>query len=570
MKRITSLVVGVIFFLQSSAQLLTWTPAFPKDNDNVVITMDATKGNQALLNYTPTSDVYVHIGLITSASTSPTDWRYSKFTWATTTAAAQATYIGNNKWQYTVTNVRQFFNQPAGVPAGETIYKIAILFRNGSGTIAQRNADGTDMYVPIYTNALAGRFTVPLMQPTYEPIPEPLNLSVGNSLPITAITNQNANISILLNWTTINTGTNVTTLSANPTITTPGTNTVVFQASNGTESTADTFTFFVSPAINIAPLPTGVRDGINYETDNTAATLVLYAPGKSRVSIIGEFPGLSWQEGTAGVMNKTPDGNYWWLRLTGLLPGTEYAFQYLVDGVIRTTDPYVEKILDPNFDSQIPAATYPNLRSYPVGATGIVGILQTNQPGYTWANNNFSKPDKRNLIVYELLLRDFLAAHDWNTLRDTLNYLKNLGVNAIEIMPFNEFEGNSSWGYNPDFHLAPDKYYGPKNSLKRFVDSCHSRGIAVIMDIVLNHATGLSPLAQLYWNGTQPAANSPYFNVTAKHPFNVFNDFNHESVATKYFSGRVMEHWLTEYKIDGYRFDLSKGFTQVNSCTTPS
>jgi hypothetical protein len=172
--------------------------------------------------------------------------------------------------------------------------------------------------------------------------------------------------------------------------------------------------------------------------------------------------------------------------------------------------------------------------------------------------------------VYELLLRDFLAAHDWKTLRDTLNYLKNMGVNAIEIMPFNEFEGNDSWGYNPDFYFAPDKYYGPKNTLKEFVDSCHSKGIAVVMDIALNHATGACPLAALYWNNTtgQPAANNPWFNVTARHPYNVFNDFNHESLATRYFTSRVVEFWLQEYKLDGFRFDLSKGFTQTNTCTT--
>jgi 1,4-alpha-glucan branching enzyme len=134
-------------------------------------------------------------------------------------------------------------------------------------------------------------------------------------------------------------------------------------------------------------------------------------------------------------------------------------------------------------------------------------------------------------------------------------------------MPVMEFGGNDSWGYDPAYFLAPDKYYGPKNGLKRFIDSCHNRGIAVIMDIALNHATGDCPLAALYWNASagQPAPNNPWFNVTAPHPFSVFNDFNHESPATKYFFKRVTEHWLTEYKIDGFRFDLSEGYTQTNS-----
>ena len=167
-----------------------------------------------------------------------------------------------------------------------------------------------------------------------------------------------------------------------------------------------------------------------------------------------------------------------------------------------------------------------------------------------------------------MLLRDFLAAHDWKTLNDTLNYLKKLGINTIQLMPINEFEGNLSWGYNPDYYFAPDKYYGPKNELKAFVDSCHKKGIAVVMDIALNHSFGLSPMVQLYWDAanSRPAADNPWYNTVAKHAYNVGFDMNHESLATRYFTSRVVEHWLTEYKMDGFRFDLSKGFTQTQTC----
>ena len=78
------------------------------------------------------------------------------------------------------------------------------------------------------------------------------------------------------------------------------------------------------------------------------------------------------------------------------------------------------------------------------------------------------KVAKEKLFIYELLLRDFVARHDFQTLKDTLNYLQNLGVNAIELMPVNEFEGNESWGYNPAFYFAVDKYYGSKNAFKSF------------------------------------------------------------------------------------------------------
>jgi 1,4-alpha-glucan branching enzyme len=562
---------GVSF---SWAQLLSWTPSFPVEDDattNVVITADATKGNQGLLNYSPTSDVYVHIGVITNKSTAPSDWQHVKFpNFNTVYAQAQCSYLGNNKCQYTITGgLRSFFGI---TDATEHIQKIAILFRNGNGSKKLANADASDMYIPVYDNSIvAVRFTDPLFQPLYVPQPEPLTKIVGDNISLTAIANKTSTMKLYLNGTVIQTATNATTISANPVLSTDGNTVIVAEANDGTTTKTDTLRFFVTGGATIAPLPAGVRDGINYEADNTAVTLVLYAPSKNRVTVIGEFSGSNWVEQTQFQMNKTPDGNYWWLRITGLTPGTEYAYQYLVDGSLKIADPYAEKILDPynNNDQSILPSTYPNLRAYPTGfTTGIVSVLQTAAPQYTWQVTNFPRPDKRKLVIYELLLRDFLLAHDWNTLKDTLNYLQALGVNAIEIMPFNEFEGNNSWGYNPDFYFAPDKYYGPKLTLQRFIDSCHKKGIAVVMDIALNHSFGLSPMVQLYWDAanSRPAADNPWFNPAAKHAFNVGYDMNHESLATRYFVSRVVEHWLSNYKIDGFRFDLSKGFTQTQTC----
>jgi 1,4-alpha-glucan branching enzyme len=572
MKRFLSLFSGLLLLVASGhSQLLTWTADFPKDNDNISITVDATKGNQGLNNYTPVTDVYVHTGVITNLSTSSSNWRYVKFNqdFNQPNAQLQATSLGGNKWKFDITNIRAYY----GVPAGETILKIALLFRSGNGSLKQANTDGSDMYIPVYDATIATRFTLPFFQPTFNRIPETITKQVGDNISLTALANKPATMKLFLNGTEIQSATAVTTISANPVLTAAGNQTIRVDAIDGAVTKSESFSFFVSTAPNIAPLPAGVRDGINYEANNTAATLVLYAPGKNRVSVIGEFPGSNWLEQTSYVMNKTPDGNYWWLRITGLTPATEYAFQYLVDGTLKVGEPYAEKILDPFNDGFITAATYPALKPYPTGlTTGNVSILQTNAPAYTWAVNNFSRPDKRNLVVYELLPRDFILAHDWKTLRDTIRYLKGLGINAIEVMPFNEYDGNESWGYNPSYFLAPDKYYGPKNSLKEFIDSCHRNGIAVIMDIALNHTTGANPLAALYWNNAtnQPAANNPWLNITARHPFNVFNDFNHESLQTRYFTSRVVEHWLQEYKLDGFRFDLAKGFTQNNTCTTPN
>lgn len=310
-------------------------------------------------------------------------------------------------------------------------------------------------------------------------------------------------------------------------------------------------------------LPVGAKDGVTFINNGTSAVITLYAPGKTSVSVIGEFN--DWST-TSAVMKKTADGNTWWVQIDNLNPNTEYAYQFLVDANLKVADPYCEKILDPDNDKYISASTYPNLKAYPTGkTTGIVSVMQANQATYTWKNNSFVRPDKNNLVIYELLVRDFTTDHSYASTLTKLDYLVSLGINAIELMPVNEFEGNLSWGYNPSFYFAPDKYYGTKTALQNFIDECHGRGIAVIMDMVLNHSFGQSPMVQLYFDGSKPTTSSPWFNVDAKHPFNVGYDFNHESAATKYFSKNVMKFWMQQYKIDGFRFDLSKGFTQKAS-----
>ncbi|MER3470719.1 MAG: 1,4-alpha-glucan-branching protein [Chitinophagaceae bacterium] len=568
MNRMLLMACAIFCSVMAHAQLLSWAPDFPVENNpaqTLVITVDATKGNQGLLNYTPTNDVYVHIGVITNQSSNSADWKHVLFTWATTPAAANATYLGSNKWQFTITgSLRTYFNL---TDPNETIQKIAILFRNGPGTKKQANSDQSDMYIPIYTSNLAVRINTPPFQPKYLLTPEPQNWIVGSNFSVQASANKPSAMKLYHNGTVIATATNVQSISGNSTVSATGNQQIIAEANDGTTTKHDTVNIFVAPTSSpTAALPAGVRDGINYEAGDTSVILVLRAPGKTIATVIGDFN--NWVQNTNYIMNKTPDGKFFWLRVKGLTPGTEYAYQYQVDDTIKIADPYTEKILDPYNDAGISPATYPNLKPYPSGQTGRVSIIQTASPSYNWAVNNFSRPDKRGLVIYELLVRDFVAAHDWKTLRDTLNYIKNTGFNAIEIMPFNEFENNISWGYDPNFYFAPDKYYGPKNTLKEFIDSCHSKGIAVIMDIALNHSFGSSPMVQLYWDAanSRPAANNPWFNPVPKHAYNVGYDMNHESADTKYYFGRIVEHWLQQYKLDGFRFDLSKGFTQIQTC----
>lgn len=565
MKRLLLLAFTVVMTVFAHAQLLTWTPAFPKEDDpsqTLEITVDATKGNKGLLDYTPTADVYVHTGVITNASTGPGNWRYVKFNqnFNQPNAQLQATYLGNNKWKFTITGSLKTYY---GVPATETIQKIAILFRNGSGTKKQANGDAnaSDMYIPVYGPGVAVRLSQPLRDAQFTPAVETQSWNIGSSIAVAANASQPSLLKLYHNGTEIASAVSATTISGNAIVTAAGNQQLVAEATAGGVTRYDTINVFVSGTTPVAELPAGVQDGINYGANN-AVTLVLRAPGKNSVMVLGDFN--NWTQNAQYLMNKTTDGKFFWITLSGLTSGTEYAYQYLVDGSIKIADPYAEKVLDPNNDPYISSATYPNLKPYPTGkTTGIVSVLQPGQPAYNWIVNNFSRPDKRGLVIYELLVRDFVAAHDWKTLKDTLSYLKRLGINAIEVMPFNEFEGNLSWGYNGYQYFAPDKYYGPKNTLKAFIDACHQNGIAVIMDMVLNHTYGPSPLKELYG-----LANNPWYNPTAPHAaINFGDDFNHESPDTKYFFDRVLQHWITEYKIDGYRLDFSKGLTQKVTTT---
>jgi hypothetical protein len=555
---------GLLYFaLSLHAQELTATPAFPLDTNSISIVVDCSFGNQGLNHYANTSDVFVHIGVITSASTSNSDWRYVPFTWATTNPAAQAISLGNNKYVYAINNIRNFF----GVPASEQILKVALLFRNGDGSLVQRNTDGSDMYQPVYTTGLSVKYILPPFQPTYNPVPVPIIKNIGDSLGVSFISNHSSALKLFFNGSLVNSTGSGDSLTIRVPITATGIQWVVGNANDGINITADSFSFYVGAASNILPIPAGVNEGINYLPGDSSVILVLFAPEKTNVMVVGDFN--NWTQAPAYQMNKTPDSNYYWLRLNGLAAGTEYAYQYIIDDTIILADYNTEKVLDKNVDPGIPFSTYPNLKSFPANASGgLASVIQTAQPAYNWQVSNFKRPGKESLMIYELWLADYTNAGNWQALIDTLAYLKHLGINAVEIEPFSNFEGSVSWGYNPNFYFAPDKVYGTATAVKQFVDACHQQGIAVIMDMVMNHSFGSSPMVQMYWDNALgiPAANNPWFNQYPTHAFNVGFQFNHESQATKTFTQRVINYWLTNYHIDGYRWDLAKGFTQTRTC----
>ncbi|MBA4849846.1 alpha-amylase family glycosyl hydrolase [Emticicia sp. BO119] len=293
--------------------------------------------------------------------------------------------------------------------------------------------------------------------------------------------------------------------------------------------------------------------------------LTFIAPYKKSVHVIGEFN--NWQILDEFAMKKQTDGETFIIIINNLQPKREYAYQFLIDRKIVIADPYAEKILDPQFDKQISSNIYPELKKYPFENPfkGSVSILQTCQDPYQWRVENFIPPPKEDLIIYELLIRDFVESRKYRDIVNFIPYFKILGINAIELLPVQEFTGNDSWGYNPTFYFAADKAYGTKNDLKYLIDKCHENGIAVILDVVFNHADKKFSYYKAYKGHKSADGEHPFFNEKATHPYSVFFDFNHESKYTQAFFDKVCKFWLSEYMIDGFRFDLTKGFTQVQS-----
>ena len=553
MNKILCLVIGLTFALNSlTAQILSVSPLFPSRNERITITYDASLGNGALLAASP--PIYAHTGIITSQSANGLDWKNTQGNWGTADSHVQMTSIGNNK--YTISfNIDSFY----GDYSSDTIYSLAFVFRNTDGSIVGRNADASNIMLPVYSDS----FHVGFIKPQSRYLTLPLDTIVN----LFTASNKNAALKLTVNGNILNLATGDSLVYNNYHLLNYGAYNFVIAGipTGSTKTYTDTLTVMVNPPVSVQNPPATTVEGINYIDDSTVV-FKLVAPYKNNVYVIGDFN--NWQVDTSYFMKQASDGKTWWLKISHLTPQKEYIFQYLVDGYLRVGDPYSYKISDPNVDYNIPNYVYPNLIQYPVGKTvGIASVLQTGQHPYNWQVPNFVKPAKKSLTIYELLARDFVTSQSWPQIADSLNYLVKLGINAIELMPVMNFESNSSWGYNTNYFCAPNKTYGPADSLRMFIDLCHSKGIAVILDIPFNDAFGTNPMVMMYWDelNQTPAANSPWFNQVAPHPYSVGYDFNHVSQYTKTFVKNVTRSWIKNFHADGFRFDLTKGYTQTYS-----
>ncbi len=536
----------------SSAQLITTTPLLPAQDQPVTVFFDATLGNKGLINYT--GDVYAYTGVITDKSSSNSDWKYVKEqSWTDNPASCKMTRIDANHYSLAITpSIKAFY----GVPAGEKILKMAFVFHcpcPPGGEPSGRDVGGNDILVNVYEAGLNLNFVSP---------PNFFNI-IGKNQTLNIIVNASNNDSISLFLDNLRIASaNGQTLTSSVLAGDTLKHKLSAIAYKGTNTASDSVYYLAPGSVVNDPVPTGLKNGITY-TDNQSATFVLFAPYKNHIFLLGDFN--NWLPDNSFMMKK--DNDRYWLKINGLTPGKEYVFQYMIDDTLRIADPYCEKISDPANDQFISSQIYPNLIPYPEGKTSeIAGVIQPGQSPFQWQVSGFTPQPKEKLVVYELLIRDFTANRDIKTVTDTLTYLKRLGINAIELMPFNEFEGNNSWGYNPSFYFAPDKAYGTKNDYKKFVDECHRNGIAVIQDMVLNHAYGQCPFVRMYFANGKPTAQNPWFNQVSniQNPSLQFGyDFNHDSPYTRKLVDSVASFWMSEYKIDGFRYDFTKGFSNT-------
>ncbi|WP_372937050.1 alpha-amylase family glycosyl hydrolase [Seonamhaeicola sp.] len=541
---------------------VTITPYPFNVNESITITVDVNSTASNCNGFSNPTKVYMHSGIGDDSD----PWGYNVVgNWGQDDGAGEMTNNGDGTWS--ITMVPETYYSLTSTQA-ENAIKMGMVFRNEDGSQELKANDCSDFYFDV------GTFQVSLSSPAQN---STTILSSGESLSITASNiGGNAEYVLKANDVVINTQSGISSYSYTHTNITNNQIYTLEVSLNGTTITKS-FNALVDPGQNISVMPTDYQNGITYLSD-TEAVLVLYASGKDFIYVAGSFN--NWQPDANYAMNWDVTRNKFWITLTGLTPGQIETYQYWVvdknppansPELVKTADPYSTLVLSPFDDPYIPASTYPNLPEYPEGQEREVTVLQTGQTDYNWQVTNFSKPKKEDLVIYEVLIRDFDADRNFQDLIDKIDYFKNLNINAIELMPVMEFEGNESWGYNTSFHMALDKYYGTEEKFKEFVDTCHQNGIAVILDLALNHAFGRNPMVRMWMSDPDgdgwgdPNSENPYFNTTAAHSYSVGYDFDHiNSIRTQNYVESVIKHWIEEFKIDGFRWDLTKGFT--NNC----
>ena len=552
-------IATVFFSVTSLAQVVTTEPPIVQtDSKNIVITFHANEGNKGLMGVGASTKVYAHTGVITNRSTSDSDWQYSP-TWGDNSAKYQMTWVADNTWTLTIPSINEYY----GITSADVVVrKLAFVFRTADGKKEGKGVGNTDIFV----NVSPAGYQLELSSSVTGGI-------VTDSSPVTftAHTNRASDIVIYYNSkdNTIASATGVTTLTGTAEFTAEGNYTVYAEATSEGETLTRQLDIVRVDAAAEVPYPGGTpRMGAVANSDGSV-TFCIAAPRKNSVVLIGSWNG--YKVSAEGAMRKqTVDGvPYFWTTINGLQDGKDYLYYYMIDGAKTVGDPYANLVLDPWNDQYIPASVFPNLPAYPTAyvQSTPVAVYNSDMNKYNWEVTDFKGVPQSDLVIYELLIRDFNGTEGQaygdgtiNGVLAKLDYLQALGVNAIELMPIMEFNGNNSWGYNTNFYFAPDKAYGTPDDYRLLIDEIHKRGMAVILDIVFNQTDGLHPWYQMY-----DIADNPFYNGSAPHAYSVLNDWNQDNPLVQQQFKDAVKYWITEYKVDGYRFDLVKGLGENSS-----
>ena len=564
MKKILFLLL--LFPLSFFSQVLSYNPNPFEVNQQVTITVDIASDETNCNSINNPSSVYMHSGI--GDDNSP--WGFSVIgNWGQDDGVGQMSDNGDGTWSITITP-SDYFNLDTNQSSLAT--RMGLVFRNEDGTQELKDDGCSDFFINV------GAFQVDLINPDSSGII--LVENNGGTQILAQNTNGNADYELYANGELVDSQTNTNFYNGYLFSNLNENQYCELYISQGESTIIKKFTILVDNT-TVQSIPSNLEDGINYSDDNTKITLVLSAPNKDFIYVSGNFN--FWSPDSEYAMKKDSDSERFWLEIQDLTPGELYTYQYWVADIVpiedspnlvKTADPFSTMVLSPFDDPWIPEESYPNLPEYPYefGIEREITAFQTGLQDYNWQVDNFEKPNEEDLVIYEVLIRDFDSERTFQNLIDRIDYFKQLNINAIELMPIMEYEGNESWGYNTAFHMSVDKFYGPEEKLKEFIDLCHQNGIAVILDLVMNHVMGRSPMNRMWMNDPdkngwgEPSEENPYFNEIATHTYGLGNDFNHQSTYTQYYTQRVIKHWIENFKIDGIRWDLTKGFTQ--NCNT--
>lgn len=193
------------------------------------------------------------------------------------------------------------------------------------------------------------------------------------------------------------------------------------------------------------------------------------------------------------------------------------------------------------------------LSAFRVGAT----------PAFAWTDAAYSTPTLDDLIIYELNVSEFGVTFDG--VIDRLDYLEGLGVNCLSLMPVTPVKHEFDWGYGPLGYFAPEDYLGGPDGLKRLVNAAHERGIAIVLDVVYGHAEQAFAYSLVYDDiraATGVHLPNPMMQDPNKDQFG--RGFDHTLAMTRDYCLQANTHWLTDYHVDGFRYDNVPGFYDRN------